>query len=501
MLNMSAKSIAAKIYARLVYKSIRRDALRSVECQDAVMHSLLKQGSKTAFGVDFHMHDVRDYTQWKQALPIVEYEALLPYIERAKGGERDVLWPGKPTYFCKTSGTTSGTKYIPLTNDSMPNHIGTARNALLSYIAETGHSEFTSGKMIFLQGSPKLDLLPSGIPYGRLSGIVANHVPAYLQKNRMPSYETNCIEDWEEKVNRIADETLHEPMTLISGIPNWVQMYFEVLLQKSGKQTIREIFPDFDLFVYGGVNFEPYRAKFEQLIGRRIPVIELYPASEGFIAFQDTQEADGLLLNTNSGIFFEFIPADEYFNECPTRLSLRDVKVGVNYALVLSNNAGLWGYSIGDTIKFTSLFPHRIKVTGRIKHFTSAFGEHVIAEEVEGSMKEACEMLGIRVTEFHVAPQVAPTHGLPYHEWFIETDETIGEDKRLQLASLLDASMQRRNIYYRDLIQGNVLRPAVLTFVRSGAFNDYMRSVGKLGGQNKVPRLANDRGIADGLSS
>ena len=481
---MSIKSFAAKAFAGVVYKSIRRDAARAVACQETVMHELLLNGRKTIFGTDHSLRDVNDYEAWKQAMPIVEYEDLVSYIERAKLGERDVLWPGLPKYFCKTSGTTSGTKYIPLTDDSMPNHIGTARNALLSYIAETGHSEFTSGKMIFLQGSPKLDTLPSGIPYGRLSGIVANHVPGYLQKNRMPSFETNCIEDWEEKVNRIADETLRERMTLISGIPNWVQMYFEVLLKKSGKQTIREVFPDFDLFVFGGVNFEPYRARFEQLIGKRIPIIELYPASEGFLAFQDSQEADGLLLNTNSGIFFEFIPADEYFNERPTRLSLRDVRVGVNYALVLSNNAGLWSYSIGDTVKFTSLNPPRIKVTGRIKHFTSAFGEHVIAEEVEGAMTEVCGALRVQVNEFHVAPVVSPVTGLPYHEWLIEVDSEVPHEMQNRMAELLDASMQRRNIYYRDLIQGSVLRPAVVTCVRKGAFNEYMRSVGKLGGQN-----------------
>ena len=496
---MSIKSFAARAFAKLVEKQLHRDAREAIACQEAVRKSLLTGGASTAFGRDHQLAQVDSYVAWKQALPVAEYEALLPYIERAKQGERDVLWPGIPQYFCKTSGTTSGTKYIPLTHDSMPNHIGTARNALLSYIAETGRSEFTSGKMIFLQGSPKMDLLPSGIPYGRLSGIVANHVPAYLQKNRMPSYQTNCIEDWEEKVNRIADETLRERMTLISGIPNWVQMYFEVLLKKSGKQNIREVFPDFDLFVYGGVNFEPYRARFEQLIGKRIPIIELYPASEGFLAFQDSQEADGLLLNTNSGIFFEFIPADEYFNERPARLSLRDVRVGVNYALVLTNNAGLWSYSIGDTVKFTSLNPPRIRVTGRIKHFTSAFGEHVIAEEVEGAMIEVCTAMNIQVSEFHVAPMVSPASGLPYHEWLLELDGELGEEKREQLENMLDASMQRRNIYYRDLIQGSVLRRAVVTCVRKGAFNDYMRSVGKLGGQNKVPRLANDRGIAERL--
>ncbi len=496
---MSIKSAAAVLFAKYVARNIRRDAQHAVASQDQVMQQLLREGRKTVFGRDHHLHDVAHYDTWKQALVVRDYEQLVPYIDRAKNGEHDVLWPGLPLYFCKTSGTTSGTKYIPLTRDSMPNHIGTARNALLSYIAETGNAKFVDGKMIFLQGSPQLNALPSGIPYGRLSGIVANHVPSYLQKNRLPSFDTNCIEDWEEKVNRIADETLRERMSLISGIPNWVQMYFEVLLKKSGKQSIREIFPDFDLFVYGGVNFEPYRQKFEQLIGKRVPIIELYPASEGFLAFQDSQEADGLLLNVNSGIFFEFIPADEYFNEQPTRLSLRDVRVGVNYALVLSNNAGLWSYSIGDTVKFTSLEPPRIKVTGRIKHFTSAFGEHVIAEEVEGAMTEACEQLGLTVTEFHVAPMVSPAQGLPYHEWFIETDSQVSESVHIRMRDVIDHAMQRRNIYYRDLISGQVLQPAVLTFVRKGAFNDYMRSVGKLGGQNKVPRLANDRTIADAL--
>jgi hypothetical protein len=496
---MSIKSAAAVLLAKYVARNVRRDAQHAVASQDHVMQQLLREGRKTLFGRDHHLHDVANYDTWKQAMAVRDYEQLVPYIDRAKNGEHNVLWPGLPLYFCKTSGTTSGTKYIPLTRESMPNHIGTARNALLSYIAETGNAKFVDGKMIFLQGSPQLEALPSGIPYGRLSGIVANHVPSYLQKNRLPSFDTNCIEDWEEKVNRIADETLRERMSLISGIPNWVQMYFEVLLRKSGKQNIREIFPDFDLFVYGGVNFEPYRQKFEQLIGKRVPIIELYPASEGFLAFQDSQEADGLLLNVNSGIFFEFIPADEYFNEQPTRLSLRDVRVGVNYALLLSNNAGLWSYSIGDTVKFTSIEPPRIKVTGRIKHFTSAFGEHVIAEEVEGAMTEACEQLGLTVTEFHVAPMVSPAQGLPYHEWFIETDGHLSESVQVRMRDSIDQSMQRRNIYYRDLISGQVLQQAVLTFVRKGAFNDYMRSVGKLGGQNKVPRLANDRMIADAL--
>lgn len=495
---MSLKSWGSRLYARMVASQLQRDAKRAVENQVKTLHALVGSASKTAFGVDHHFSDISSAKDFSNAVPVRDYELLTNYIDRWKEGEKNVLWPGLPMYFCKTSGTTSGTKYIPLTKESLPNHIGSARNALLSYIAETGKAGFVDGKMIFLQGSPKLDQLPSGIPYGRLSGIVANHVPAYLQKNRMPSYETNCMEDWETKVNQIANETLQENMSLISGIPNWVQMYFEILLKKSGKATISEVFPDFSLFVFGGVNFEPYRAKFRQLIGADIPSIELYPASEGFIAFQDSQVNEGLLLNTNSGIYFEFIPAEEYFNENPQRLSLGEVKIGVNYALILSSNAGLWGYNIGDTVKFVSLEPPRIKVTGRIKHFTSAFGEHVIAEEVESAMIEACKVCRAEVNEFHVAPVVAPSSGLPYHEWLIEC-EHIPSDSRA-FAAIIDNKMQEQNVYYRDLIKGNVLQPAVMTFLRAGAFNDYMKSVGKLGGQNKVPRLANDRKIADHLS-
>ena len=494
---MSLKSQITQVYANLVYKSIQRNASEAIAHQERIMMSIVRKASKTIFGVDHNFSSIDEHKEFKDSIPVREYEELLPYMDRWKRGERDVLWPGVPKYFCKTSGTTAGTKYIPLTADSLPNHIHTARNALLCYTAETGHASFVDGKMIFLQGSPKMDVLPSGIPYGRLSGIVANHVPGYLQKNRMPSYETNCIEDWETKVNAIAEETLHEDMTLISGIPNWVRMYFEILLKKTGKNSIREIFPNFDLFVYGGVNFEPYRKKFQELIGATIPVVELYPASEGFLAFQDSREVEGLLLNINSGIFFEFIPADEYHTENRTRVSIKEVKLGVNYALILSSNAGLWGYSIGDTVKFVSLDPPRIVITGRIKHFTSAFGEHVIAEEVEKAMKSACDQLNIHITEFHVAPMVRPSSGLPYHEWFVESDNL--SDKIQSMRDIIDNKMQEQNVYYRDLIVGQVLQPAIITVVRKGGFNDYMRSVGKLGGQNKVPRLANDRKIADVL--
>ncbi len=494
---MSIKSSLSIPLAKWVSKKIQKDASQAVLCQNKVFDQLIRKAIRTSFGTDHRFSEIHSHLEFIGAVPVRDYEGFLPYIEKIKNGESDILWPGMPLYLCKTSGTTAGTKYIPLTKDSMPNHIGSARNALLSYIAETGRSKFVNGKMIFLQGSPKLDKLPSGVPYGRLSGIVANHVPAYLLKNRMPSYATNCIEDWETKVNAVADETRSENMTLISGIPSWVLMYFEILLQKTGKKNIREIFPNFDLFVFGGVNFEPYRKRMNEIIGSTIPTIETYPASEGFIAYQDSQVEDGLLLNVNSGIFFEFIKADEYFSPNPKRISLQDVETGTNYALLLTTNAGLWSYSIGDTVKFLSTDPPRIKVTGRIKHFTSAFGEHVIGEEVDKAMSEACEKLGLKINEFHVAPWVNPAEGLPYHEWLVEM-ENVPQDAEA-FALLLDNKMRAQNVYYNDLIKGAVLRPAVLTLLEKGSFNNYMKSVGKLGGQNKVPRLANDRKIADEL--
>jgi hypothetical protein len=494
---MSIKSSASLWLGKRIRKSLLNENDQAQALQQSVLKNLLHEASNTAFGNDHNFKNISNHSEWTQAVPVRDYEELVPYMERAKAGELSVLWPGMPKYFCKTSGTTSGTKFIPLTQASLPNHIGSARNALLNYIGETGKSNFVDGKMIFLQGSPELSRLDSGIPYGRLSGIVANHVPAYLQKNRMPSYATNCIEDWETKINKIVEETCKQDMRLISGIPSWVQMYFEMLLEKTGKQTIKEIFPNFELFVFGGVNFAPYKSRFAELIGEEIPTIELYPASEGFLAYQDSQEAEGLRLNINSGIYFEFIKADEYFTENPKRYALHEVELSVNYALILSNNAGLWGYSIGDTVKFVSLNPHRILVTGRIKHFTSAFGEHVIGEEVDRAMTHALSQINFSVNEFHVAPQVQPTEGLPYHQWIIEFNGEIPELNALQ--ELLDNKMQEQNVYYKDLIVGSVLQKLKITPVKNGAFNAYMKSEGKLGGQNKIPRLANDRKLADAL--
>ncbi len=467
----------------------------AVTDQQNIFKSLIKSAKDTQFGKEHSFETIQSYDDFKKQVPIRDYEQIKLYIEKIKEGKQNVLWKGKPIYFAKTSGTTSGIKYIPITKDSIPNHINSARDALLCYIAQTGNTDFTKGKMIFLSGSPELDRV-GGIPTGRLSGIVNHHVPGYLRSNQLPTYETNCIEDWETKLDKIVEETIHQNMTLISGIPPWMQMYFDRLIEKSGKK-VGELFPQFSVMVQGGVNFEPYKAKLFESIGRKIDCIELFPASEGFFAFQDSQTEPELLLNTNSGIFYEFVPAAEIFNEHPTRLGLSEIKAGENYVLIVSNNAGLWAYNVGDTVKFVSTKPYRLVVSGRIKHYISAFGEHVIGEEVEYALMKATNEEGAKIIEFTVAPMIEQGHGKSYHEWFIEFEKAPQNINAF--AEKIDTNLRKKNVYYDDLISGNILERLKITQVRKNGFIDYMKSIGKLGGQNKLPRLSNDRKIANGL--
>ena len=493
---MLVKKFASLLFSKYI---IRKNLLwknNAVRAQKRVFFNLLNNGKKTIFGRDHGFHKISSYVEWKKNVPIRDYEEIKPYVKKIISGEKNVLWPGRPKYFCKTSGTTSGVKYIPITKDSMPNHIRSARDAILNYINETKDTSIVCGKMIFLQGSPVLSKTGE-ILTGRLSGIVAHHIPSYLRKNRLPSYEVNCISDWEKKVDAIVDETINQNMTIIGGIPPWVKMYFEKI-QKKTNLLIKDVFQNFNVFIYGGVNYSPYKKSFERLIGRKIAGIELYPASEGFIAYQDSQKEQGLLLCVDHGIFYEFIPSEEFFNKNPTRISLEEVVLNKNYVIILNTNAGLWGYNIGDTIKFVSINPYRIIVTGRISHFTSAFGEHVIAQEVEKSLEKTIKKHGASVVDFHVAPQINPKKGLPFHEWLIEFDSP---PKNISLfENDLDLHLQKLNPYYKDLIVGGVLGGLKITQIASGGFVKYMRSIGKLGGQNKVPRLSNHRNIAEKIT-
>ncbi len=493
---MSLKSVAARIFAWHVARKTAKWVREPHRTQDKVFRDLISTAAATEFGRDHKFSEIKNHADFVARVPIRDYEDLKPYVERSVAGEPDILWPGKPLYFAKTSGTTSGAKYIPITGPSIKYQVEASRDAILHYIHETGNSAFVDRKMIFLQGSPEL-AEKNGIKLGRLSGISAHYVPDYLQKNRLPSWETNCIEDWETKVNAIVEETQNEDMAVIAGIPSWVQMYFERLQQKTGKK-VGELFKNFQLFIYGGVNYEPYRAKFEDLIGRRVDSIELFPASEGFFAYQDSQQEKGLLLLLNSGIFYEFVRADEFFDENPRRLLLKDVELGVNYVMIISTNAGLWAYNLGDTVQFISLTPYRVVVSGRIAHFISAFGEHVIAKEVEQAMQDAVAASNAQVNEFTVAPQITPETGeLPYHEWLIEFSREPSDMEKFR--KVLDQSLQQQNSYYFDLIEGKVLQPLRISSIREGGFRDYMKSIGKLGGQNKVQRLYNDRSAADDI--
>ena len=489
------KAYLSLVFAKYIFNKNQAWKKNPLDFQKKIMSDLVLKAKKTKFGIDHSFSNIKNYSDFKKRVPIRDYEGFKEYIDLIKSNEKNVLWPGKPKYFCKTSGTTSGTKYIPLTKESLQNQLDTARDAILSYIHETKNTSIYNGKMIFIQGSPQLGSTGKTLT-GRLSGIVAHHIPFYLKGNRLPSFESNCIEDWEEKINAIVEETIDQDMSLISGIPPWVQMYFEKLIQKSGK-SISSLFPNFKLFIYGGVNYEPYRNTMERLIGGSVDGLELYPASEGFIAYQDSQKEEGMLLCVNNGIFYEFIKTEDFFKENPVRINLENVEIGVDYVIILNTNAGLWGYNIGDTIKFVSNNPYRIIVSGRLKHFTSAFGEHVIAQEVEYSINECVKIHAAEVSGFHVAPMVSPTVGLPRHQWFIEF---MKEPKDLgAFEKTLDTILQDQNTYYKDLITGGILSRLEIIKLKRNGFNDYMKSIGKLGGQNKIPRLSNDRKIAEKL--
>lgn len=492
---MGLKALISVPYSRLVCKKNERWINNPVDAQKNVLKGLLQSGKNTAFGKDHNFSTINNYSDFKKNIPIRDYEGLKTYIERTLSGEKNVLWGGKPLYFCKTSGTTSGTKYIPISKESMPYHLKCAKDAILSYISETGNSDFLNGKTMFIQGSPILEN-KNNVPLGRLSGIVAHHLPWYLQNDNLPSMETNCVEPWEAKIDAIIEETKNQNMGLISGIPPWVQMYFEKLVAKTGKD-ISVLYPGFKLFIHGGVNFEPYKQRFKELVGKEIPSIETYPSSEGFIAYQDSQTEKGLLLCVNHGIFFEFVVASTFFDDTPERISLSEVKTGVDYVVILNTNAGLWGYNIGDTVRFVSTNPYRIVVSGRIKHFTSAFGEHVISKEVEEALRETISVEPCVVNEFHVAPQTSPSKGLPHHEWLIEFETP--PKNMMGFKALLNKNMCLQNAYYHDLIEGNVLSELKITPLNKNSFVEHMRSVGKLGGQNKTPRLSNDRKIANSL--
>ncbi|MDX1908663.1 MAG: GH3 auxin-responsive promoter family protein [Bacteroidia bacterium] len=495
---MSIKTLVGLAWARQRAAAIRREAAHALRLQSQTFQTLLRTAAGTAFGREHGFAAIRTHEDFCRQVPVRDYEASRPWLDRIYHGEADVTWPGTPLYLAKTSGTTSGTKYIPITRDSIARQVQGARDALMCYMAETGNARFLDGHMMFLSGSPEIESNAHGIKTGRLSGIVNHFVPAYLQANRVPSWDANIIEDWELKVRTIVQETKTKDLRLISGIPPWVQMLFEELGRQTGKTPL-EVWPNLSLFVQGGVDFSPYQPIFEQYFQGKVDVTEVFPASEGFFAFQDSQTDDGLLVMPDYGIFYEFIPISQYGQPDAPRLTLAQVETGVQYALIVSTNAGLWAYDIGDTVRFTSVRPWKLRVSGRVKHFISAFGEHVISEEVNRAILEACAATGAAFQEFTVAPRIESEKGASAHEWFVEFTQAPAD--LAAFTAHLDHALRGLNTYYNDLREGNILRMAIVNPIRLEASRAYMKSIGKLGGQNKFPRLSNNRTIADWLQA
>ena len=472
------------------YSIINKSQKEANDIQKNLLNELIKKSYKTDFGVDHNFKHIKTYDDFKSNVPIRNYEEIKNYINKIRRGKDNVLWPGKPLYLAKTSGTTSGAKYIPLTKESLKNQINSASYLLINYLINKKKLNAVMGKAMFISGSPILNS-KNNIMSGRLSGIVNYHEPFYLKPIILPSKKTNRIENWEKKINKIADETIDKDLRILGGIPPWIQMYFDVLENKTGKK-IKDIFPNLELICHGGVNFDPYKNNLFNSIGKKIDTLETFPASEGFFAYQNKIESENLILQINSGIFYEFIELSELEKKNPKRIMVGEVELNKNYAMVISTNAGLWSYSIGDTIKFTNLNPLKIKVTGRTKHYLSTFGEHVIVEEVDKALNKACEKFAnIHIVEFTVGPKIINKKGRSHHEWLIEfkqPPENIGLFEKE-----VDKNLQSLNPYYKDLIKDGVLSTLKIKVMKKKSFINFMKSIGKLGGQNKVPRISNDR--------
>lgn len=496
---MGVKSNLILATANFVCKKEDQEDLKALERQKSIFTKLIQKAANTKFGLDHQFSKIKTIKDYQELVPIRDYEKLKSYFDLIHSGKKDILWPGLPKYLAKTSGTTSGTKYIPLTKQSIPNHINSARNALFSYLYHHRDTAIFDGQMLFLSGSPELTK-ENGILIGRLSGIVNHEIPSWMTKNKLPNHELNSLAPWEYKIEKIVEDIVRRDLRVISGIPPWIQMFLEKVLQHTGKKTIADVFPKLDLYIHGGVNFQPYKSKLGELFGKEICYLETYPASEGFIAYQDNPNQDELRLICNSGIFYEFVPAEEVSIPNPKRLAINEVELGKDYAIVLSSNAGLWSYLIGDLVRFTALNPYKIKVSGRVSQYISAFGEHVISSEIDYAISVAQNKYGFKLVEFAVAPQINPSdQTLAYHEWFIEFEEQPANLK--EIAATISAALAEKNSYYHDLIQGNMLDCLKIRSIRRHGFKDYLISINKYGEQFKVPRLSNDRKLADILAN
>jgi hypothetical protein len=487
------------IWARRRAKAVEALAARADEEQAGTLAALVETARGTSFGEAHGFAGIRSHADFARNVPVRRYVEMLPWLERQLGGEEDVTWPGRARWFAKTSGTTAGDKAIPVTDALVAQNRKAGRDVLAFHVRSFPDSRLFEGSLLFLGGSSSMEPAPAGGHVGDLSGIMAAEMPFWLRRKVVPSPTVVAIRDWEMKLEAIARETLGRDLTLLSGMPSWSLLLFERWRALSGGRAPAELFPGLELFVHGGVRYEPYRQTVEAAFGRAVRRLEVYPASEAFLAVQDDPASPGMLLGLDYGTFYEFLPADEAGSPSARRLTLADVRVGETYSLVLSNVAGLWGYEIGDLVRFVSVSPPRVVVAGRTMAFSNCCGENLIVEEVEEAFVEACRATGVAAGEFTVAALPGSVaDGRPRLQWVVEAGGAGFPFEEFAYAA--DATLRRKNHDYDTKRTNDVgMLPPLVALVPPGTFHSWMRSRGKLGGQNKVPRLRNDREVADAL--
>lgn len=497
---MSLLSPAISSLARMRLWRIEGWKKNPLDAQREVLQDLVTSAQYTEFGRKYNFAELFNIRSFKQAVPVHEYNDLKPYIERIMHGEQNILWNTPVFWFAKSSGTTSDkSKFIPISEESLEDcHFKAAKDVLTMYYQFNPDSALLTGKGLVLGGSHNINPMNNEAQYGDLSAVLLQNTPFWGHWLRTPDLSIALMDEWESKIEKLAESTIHENVTSISGVPTWTLVLFRRILEITGKSTMAEVWPSLELYMHGGVSFTPYKEQFQKLIGKNIHYLEMYNASEGFFAAQERPGDDGMLLFTDHGIFMEFMPVSEYGKKHPRTVGLQDVELGKNYALVISTNGGLWRYIVGDTIRFTSLAPYRIKVSGRLKHYMNAFGEEVIVDNTDKAIAEACKKTGAIVNDYTAAPVYFSDSSNGAHEWLIEFERPPADLEAFTRE--LDASLKNINSDYEAKRHKNMaLGLPVVHAMQKGSFNEWLRSKGKLGGQHKVPRLSNERQYVDAI--
>jgi len=464
------------------------------DSQREVLQDLVTSAQYTEFGKKYNFSKLFSIKSFKKAIPIHEYEDMKPYIQRIMDGEQNILWNTPIYWFAKSSGTTSDkSKFIPVSEESLQDcHYKAAKDVLTLYYSCHPDSDLLTGKGLVIGGSHNIHQVNEDVQYGDLSAVLLQNTPFWGSWIKTPELSIALMDEWEEKIEKLALSTIKENVTSISGVPTWTMVLFKRILEITGKKNISEVWPSLELYIHGGVSFKPYREQFNRLIGKKINYLEMYNASEGFIAAQENPDDEGMLLFVDHGIFMEFMPVSEYGNKDPRTIGLRKVELGKNYAPVISTNGGLWRYLLGDTIRFTSLDPYKIIVSGRVRHYINAFGEELIVDNTDRAISMTCEQTNAIVNDYTAAPIYFSDNNNGAHEWLIEFEKD--PDNIESFTKELDKALQSLNSDYEAKRHKNIaLRMPVVRVLKKGSFNNWLKSRGKLGGQHKVPRLSNER--------